>query len=91
MNDNDADEARAVKGRIEKTLLGEVWDYTDTVMRFRLFCIGVIKCFPDASHHQTLSFPDRKQNEGTLMTVCDAYRKRAAVLAPTYLYAKDRK
>jgi len=25
MNDKNADEARGVKGRIEKTLLGEVW------------------------------------------------------------------
>ena len=57
------------------------------------FCIDVIKCLPDASHHQTLSFPDSKQNEGTLMTLCDAYTKRAAVLdvALTYLYEKDRK
>lgn len=92
MNDNDADEARAVKGRIEKTLLGEVWECNDTI-RLLPFCIDVIKCLPDASHHQTLSFPDSKQNEGTLMTRCDAYTKRAAVLdvALTYLYEKDRK
>lgn len=25
MNDKNADEARGVKGRVEKTLLGEVW------------------------------------------------------------------
>jgi len=28
MNDKNADEARKVKGRIEKTLLGEVWGQT---------------------------------------------------------------